>query len=307
MHEWQGKWSWGRRLKNDLLFGIAATCLALLRRLPTRAVLALGPLIGWGAYWLAGRQRRRAHTNMRDMGAILPGDRRRKTVERSFTNLGRSAAEFVVLDRLRLRHADPKGAVRFSAGSRQVLEQALAGGRGVIFVSAHYGNWELMGAAVAKIAPVHVLARQSYDPRFTRLIGRFRRANGVNSIWIEQAGALRLALCALKRGAVLGILLDRAIPGGVPLSLLQRDMPITPLAAALARRTGAPIVAGFARRVGRVEHEITITCVEWSRCHSRRADIRAGTTACLGAVEDAIISDPCQWLWPLRLGSPSPR
>ena len=92
----------------------------------------------------------------------------------------------------------------------QVLDEALEGGRGVIFVTGHVGNWELMAAALASLGyPIHTVAKRSYDPRFTEMIEQTRADFGVRAIYRGDAGAAAAMIRVLRKNGVLGFLIDQ--------------------------------------------------------------------------------------------------
>jgi KDO2-lipid IV(A) lauroyltransferase len=293
-----------KRAAHAVIYGIVAAFVALGRWLPVELAVALGGAVGRLAALVAGRERRRALSNLERVWPAMPDGRRREVVRAAFENLGRSALECVVMHKLRRRlGAGAASPVRFVAGSAAALHEALAAGRGVVYVTGHVGNWELMAAAVATLAPVYVLARGSYDPRFTRLIDRFRRQSGIVSLWIEEPGCLRAALRALRQGAIVGVLVDQpAREGGVRLPFLGRSAPTTTIAAGLARASGAALVAGFIRRRRGCAHEVSVQRLAVAQRGGTRADRVAlveATRACSAAVERAVLDEPTQWTWSL--------
>jgi KDO2-lipid IV(A) lauroyltransferase len=235
---------------------------------------------------------------------LAPGRRdARRLVRSAFVVVGQSALECVVLPRQHDRLLGAGGRVRFAGDSFEVLTAALKEGRGVLYVTAHFGNWELMAAAVARVAPVSVLFKPSYDPRFTRMIVRFRERSRVRGIDVTAPGHVRQVVQSLRRGEVVGILMDQPVQGGIPVPFLGRTALTSPLAGALAGRTGAAVVAGFIRRESPCHHAITI----------ERLPLEEGAGAVDGAshatlaVEKVVRATPEQWLWSLdRWRSPLP-
>jgi Kdo2-lipid IVA lauroyltransferase/acyltransferase len=293
-----------KRIKNSVIYYVVAGLVGLLRHVPARFVCAAGPLLGRLAWLLGRRERARALENLAAACPELPPRERRALVRHMFVNLGRSATECLALP-----HLLDRGGVRFAPGALQALEDALAPGRGVIFVTAHLGNWELMAAAVARVAPVAVLFKPSYDPRFTRMIDRFRRQSGVQGIDVTEIGHLRQAMACLRRGAVLGVLMDQVVPHGLGVPFLGRPARTTRLPAVLAERTGASLVLGHALREGGAgapgacQHAIFVEPVEMNRTGAGRdATIRA----LVERVERAIRRDPAQWVWSLDCWRGSP-
>ncbi len=289
-----------KRVKNTLIYGVVISLMTALRGLfflmPHRGVVKLGTAVGALAGLLGRRERRRALENVGLGLPSLSAEERDRLVDRMFHNLGRSALECVAMSRLRPRLLDDQGPVQFEEGSLTTLESAMGQGRGVIYVTCHLGNWELMAAAVAQRFPVTVLYKGSYDSRFTRIINRFRSENGVSGIDVARPGHLRQAIRALREGQVLGILLDQPVVNGDLVSFFGSPAPTSQIVPALEAVTGAIVVTGTIRRVTPSQHAISIhefpppTAVQ-----SRRSLTQALTTT----LEEAISQDPDQWIWSL--------
>jgi KDO2-lipid IV(A) lauroyltransferase len=268
-----------KRLGNDLVYAGVRLLLALGRALPYRAAVALGAALGGLGFVLARRDRRRALSNLEYALPDWSAAERRRVARRAFANLGRSAAEAVRMrDTLALAH------VTFSPASRVALGAALAQGRGVVFVTAHLGNWELMAAWLAAQGyPISAVVRESYDPRLTRLVDAHRRSLGVHGIPRAWARGL---LRALQAGRVVGVLLDQRYdrPGCI-VPFLGRPARLASGALDLARRRGVPVVAGFTRRLAPGRHLIEIT------------EVSANAEAAASALDRAVRTSLDQWVW----------
>lgn len=284
-----------KRIKNFTIYVVVLALVRLLCWLPHRVALGLGRALGLVAWVVAARERRRALANLA-ASSLGRGPRQdRRLVRQMFSHMGQSALECVVMGkRLRCRLGSPTSPVSYSPGALQALRQGLEQGRGVLFVTAHLGNWELMAAEVARQAPVTVLVKPSYDPRLTRVISDFRSDNGVVGISVKCPGHLRSVLATLARGHVVGVLLDQSVPNGCRTPFLGRPASTTRLVARLHLSTGAAIVAGFIHRVG-LRHIVSISPISCG-IHVT-ADMLTGVLS--RAVEEAIREHPQQWMWSL--------
>jgi KDO2-lipid IV(A) lauroyltransferase len=192
------------------------------------------------------------------------------------------------------------GSVEFADGSLDVLEAARDRKKGVIFVTGHVGNFELLASVVARRVPLSVLARKSYDPRFSRLIERFRGASSVETIWVDERSHLLQAASALREGRVLGVLLDQPTQAqsGLAVPFFGRPAPTSAIAASLARSTGAALVCGFIVRRADGRQVVSISAV--GMADGARDQQQLATTARLTAeIERVIRAHPDQWLWTL--------
>ena len=149
-----------------------------------------------------------------------------------------------------------------TADARALIDEALREGRGVVFASAHLGPWERVAASlVAAGFPLTTIARESYDPRFTRLYERLRGSRGVRVVWRSPAPDARRnargdhragemaatvgIVRTLRRGGVLGVPMDlrsRVPSCETPFLGHAATTPVGP--ARIALRTGAAVVVG---------------------------------------------------------------
>jgi KDO2-lipid IV(A) lauroyltransferase len=228
-----------KRLRNDFIYAIIAILVALLTRLPRRLTELFCRVLGGIAYLVLGSARRRATSRLQ---AGLGLDRSPNAFA-AFAAIGRMLADTLLL----LRPSEKASrSLTLDAASRAVFREALDEGRGVVFVAAHLGPWERMAALLAEEGfPVAAVARESSDPRLTRLYEKIRRPRGVRSIYRRSPGAPMAIARELTRGGAVGFLID--LPSRVPcvqgrLFGEDADIPIGPARIALARR--AAVVVG---------------------------------------------------------------
>lgn len=284
-----------KKIKNDLLYAMACVLIRVLGWLPHGLALALGAALGQLGYLLARRERRRALANLKRAGIGGTARGRRRLVRRMFSHIGKNALECAVLKQLRPHLGTHRSPVHYAPGARAALEAAVARGQGVLFVTAHIGNWELMAAEVARVAPVSVLVKPSYDPRFTRMIGEFRRANGVQGISVARPGHVRTALAALRRGEILGVLLDQAVPTGCQIPFMGHLAWTSTVVESLQRATDAAVVWGFVHRGAARRHLLSISLLS-----EEKNQIGHALTHLLTAqVEAAVRAHPSEWMWSL--------
>jgi KDO2-lipid IV(A) lauroyltransferase len=284
----------GKRIRRELRVRALVLLLPLLSRLPRRAALALGAAAGWLAWFVAPRHRSAALEHL----AIAFPDRdrgwRARIGRTSFANLGRSALELVAMERLGLARA-----VHFDPGSLETMTAAHAEGRGVVAISCHLDNWELLARRVAAEGlPVATVAREAQDPRLTALLERSRASTGIVSLWRDHPGAARGFIRHLRKGGVVAALIDQDTEvAGHFVSFFGREA-FTPRAPAdFAVRTGAAVVFGRIRRVAPGVHRIRISRLVVPATGDREADSHALTAAATAAIEEEVRAWPDQWVW----------
>ncbi len=211
-------------------------------------------------------------------------------------NLGRSGLEMLMLSRRRGTRIERWCTIDDEAR----LREALSGGRGVVFVTAHTGNWEMLAALVARRGyPATVVATPVYDRRLDDLLIAARAAQGVETISRGSASAARQLLSALRRNAFLGMLIDQDTDvDGVFVPFFGRAAYTPTGAAALALRTGAAVVCGFLVREGSIRHRMVVQGpITLIRTGDHERDITENTALFTGLIERHIRTFPDQWVW----------
>jgi Kdo2-lipid IVA lauroyltransferase/acyltransferase len=178
------------------------------------------------------------------------------------------------------------------------LHNGLAAGRGLLLITGHYGNWELLGARlVAEGIPLSVVARDADDPVTNAFINRIRATCGYRVI--PRQSAHRGVLEALRRNEAVAILMDQnTIEGGqfVPFFGKMAATVIGP--AVFALRTGAAVIPGFITRRSDGTHVGTgYPPVALPQTGDREADALALTALLTAIIEAQVRADPAQWLW----------
>lgn len=293
-------WTPGQRRKNDWIEWAIRGLLSGLSRLPLGIAARIGSALGRLAAATQGRHRIEAESACARALDVPRADAAR-VVRDAYGSIGRAAFELGAA----LGRPEPLLArVRLPAEDRRRLDDALACGRGVVFVTAHLGSWELLAWALARAGyPIHTIAAPSYDPRLTRLVRRLRRARGVCPIFRAAPGAAARMIRVLRRGHVLGALIDQStrVPS-IEVPFFGRPAPTPVGAARLALRFGAEVVAGFLIRSEDGRYVAHIRRLPVTR---RGADDVAENTARMTrAIEDAVRSAPGQWVWMHRRWEP---
>lgn len=258
----------------------------------------MGGIAGRLGYLVAGRKRRRVLGHLAIAFPDRPDAERKAMARRVFRRLGQNAAEVIKLP------AYDRDTVLDLARFEGVehLKDAVAAGKGALLLTGHIGCWELMAAALSlEGLPLNVIAREVYDPRLDRIILGTRMAHGVRTIQREARSAAREILRVLRRGEILGLLIDVDIkaPGAfVPFFGKPAWTPTG--AAAFSLRTCAPAVMGFINREGsryviRLEPPLHPVVTG-----DRDADLRENTARYTARIEAAIRRQPEDWVWTHR-------
>jgi Kdo2-lipid IVA lauroyltransferase/acyltransferase len=281
-------------MKHRIEYALVRMLIAIVRVMPDALVRASGTLLGFAFYTIDGAHRRIAQRNL---AAAFPGrsDEDRRSIARAaFAHFGRLLFQLLAFSTLSPQRM--LGRVEFEGEDRARL--AYAQGKGVLFVTGHFGFWELHAMVHAlQIAPIGLLARALDNPYLNDLLERIRQRTG-NTV-IYRRGTIRRVMRALGNGQGVAVLIDQHIMSrdAIYVDFFERPAATTSIVAALALRTGAPVVPVFALPLanGRIrviyEHP-----VEPPRGESDDA-VREFTQRCTDVLEMYVRRHPDLWLW----------
>lgn len=284
-----------QKVKNTLIYFFIRALLACAGILPWRPALAAGGFLGWCFQAAVPRERERACANLKLAFPELPEPQRRRLARNTFIALGRTSLEFLALQAL-----DGRAIARLveAVEGRAHMEAALAKGKGVVCLTAHLGNWEILPVfTTCQGWPSAVVAQELYDPRLDRLLNRFREQRGVQVLKRGQITAA-IARC-LKSNRLLGILNDQDTDVDSRWAPFFNRPAKTPVGALrLARRLGAAVVPIFIARAASGRNRVYIE-PELSLPHTadEGADLLEGARLCNHVIETYIRRFPEQWVW----------
>ena len=247
-------------------------------------------------YILARRQREVGLHNLRMALPGLSEDERRTIVRGVFRNLGRLLVEFSHFPALTPENI---GSLVEYEGFEHYLE-ARNRGRGVIFLTAHLGAWELSPLAHALYGhPLKFLTRPIDNPRIDELITRFRTSAG-NQV-IRRTDSAREIIRALRSNESVGFLIDQNTTRseGVFVDFFGIPAATTTGVAAIALRTGAAVLPAFLRwEPERRRHVLHFDPpVDLVETGNRDRDVEANTERFNRILERFVRQVPDQWLW----------
>lgn len=275
--------------------GAAAAVGALVRRLPRPLVLALGR--GLGRLWAAIDRRHRGVVigNLKPSFPDWDAGRLERVARGVYAHFGA-----VLLDLLWMEQRSGERLLRLvEFEGEENYRAAAARGRGILYCTAHLGNWEIHAIAhAAKNETLSVVARPLDNPALDARLVSLRSATGNNVIYKRRA--LPSVLRELRAGRAVAMLLDQNVQAedGIFVEFFGRPAATTTVAAALALKTGCALVPVWTelRRDGRyvLRYE---PALEVGQPAERDAEIARLTQAIARRTEDWIRRAPEQWLW----------
>lgn len=277
-------------------YGAYLVVKGFLRALPHRAARGVGQRLGDLGWWLDRRHRRVTLDNLQAAFPELPDSELARLGRECFRRFGASLTDTVSSTRFDAvdlcRHLTIEG--------WEHVETAEALGRGVFFLSAHLGLWEIAAYPPGLYGgPLHVVGRPLDNPHLNRELERLRDRFG-NRL-IPKRGAARGMLQAIRAGGRVGILIDQRVKRkeGIEVPFFGRPAWTSPLLARLVLRTGAPVVPifGYAEPKGRYRFVARPPILAPEGVEETDETVAELTRRYLEATEAEILRQPEGWMW----------
>lgn len=262
--------------------------------LPYWLSVRLGRALGLVGYYMARSRREIALANIRsalDKGTVTwPGGAEAMAKE-VFRNLGQWFVEIVKV----LFGFGGNLVNRVRVEGLENLEKASGEGRGILAVSAHVGNWELMVMSLTEKMgrTMHGVAKKQSNPYINEFIVNARQKYGTRIIYKQ--GVLRKFISVLREGGAVGMMLDQHVSPsmGYQMDFLGSPAWVSRTPATIARKTGARLIPLFLHYdIKEKAHVLTILPEIPSG-----EDMEETTLVLNSRVEDFIKHSPAQWLW----------
>ncbi len=269
---------------------------ALASVLPTPRLIDVAGAVGSRVTAWLPKIRRRILDNLTLVRPDLDAAARERIMREVGDNFARVGFEYERMDELA---ADPS---LMDISGAEHVEAARAAGKGIVLVSAHFGNWEFVRLAARRLgAPSAIIYRAFNNPQFDAMAQPLIAKAGEPVLHKGRKGSREL-LRHVKGGGVALILIDQRQTGSPLIPFLGREAETAVAAAELARRFGAALIPARARRLpdGRrfdVRFEAPIP----------HGDPIEMTRAANDRISSWIEEEPGQWLWIHRRWKLRPR
>ena len=266
----------------------------MLRPLLMSAVRVIGRGIGRLAYVVDGPHRRIALENLENAFPARPEKERRDLARAMFAHFGA-----LLFELLKFSTWSPEQMLAsVETEGEDHVRQALQQGRGVLFFTGHFGYWEIHALAHAlQFPPNSVLARPLDNPILDAMLEAIRTRTG-NTV-VQRRGAVRRILRDLAAGRGVAILIDQHLheADAVYVGFFQRPAATTSALAALALRTGAPVVPVFALPLPHGRYRLIYEHPVEPPLADTPDAVREYTQRCTDVLEMYVRRHPELWLW----------
>ena len=272
--------------------------------IPLRPALWIGRRMGDAAYRANLKRRMIAYANLK---FAFPGKscmELKRINKRHFENLGMNIIELLKLPVMRKRYLDRHVELRHADRIKSALDK----GRGVILLTAHFGNWEISSLAASLNGyTMSVFAREQKYERLNNLLNEFRQSTGCRVI--TKGFSIKDIIKTLNNNGIVAMLGDQdAGANGVFVNFFNRPASMARGPAAFSLTTGAVILPSFIWRVGADKH-IAMPCepFELIKTGDKDADIKENSQRLAGILEGYVKRFPEQWLWSHKRWKSTPK
>ncbi len=259
-----------------------------------RAAQRLGAFLGAVWFYLVPVRRR---TVMKNLETVFgPRPKQNKEVALSaYKHFGVSAMEFLKMRRM----TDDELASKVRVHGLENYEAANAAATGVVVVTAHVGNFDLLACSQSAIGiPLAIVSRDLHR-------------GGVSRFWMETRGGKKLKIFPdegaakpilkwLKKGGALGLTVDQRTPerrGGIRIPFMGTDAWTTTAPGKLAAATGSPLLPVHSIRAADGNHDIYIEPAISASNMEKEEQVRMWTLQINTIVGTWVEEAPGQWLW----------
>ena len=282
------------RISARVLFRIIMVFGMLVRSVSRRTSTAIAHFLGDFVFYILKTRRRLVTDNL---SLTFPGKNNseiRAIARRVYRNQAENVIEVFRLPMIKTA----KDAERLmDVDAFDIAYKGIDRKKGVVLVSAHFGNWELLGLCTGMMmGTMTIVVKQLKNPKIDRLINAWRTMRGNTIVYKHKA--LREGLRTLRQGGILTLLGDQSDPkGGFFTEFLGRRTSVFLGPAFLALKAGVPLYVGMCRRTGNGRYIVDSEKIDMTGLGTTRADAEELTRRYTKALERYIYLYPEEWFW----------
>ncbi|MBN1997462.1 lysophospholipid acyltransferase family protein [candidate division KSB1 bacterium] len=283
-----------KNIQNYIEFFIVYIIAFFVRLLPRLCAAAFGRGLGLFIYYIIPIRKKVTLDNLSVSFPEKSTKNIRQIARRAYINFALNIIDFI-----RLPKASPnffkKNVIFINA---ELFSRAHRGGKGAILLTGHFGNWELMAAAICNLGySISAIVKEQRNKLVDKMINDIRKKNGVETLFLGMA--IRNILRTLARNQFIALVADQdARKEGIFVDFLGRPSSTATGPAIFALKTGAPIIFGTAVREKNGKHTIYLQEINYSDLNGiSEKNIRILTQRHATVLEKSVRSWPDHWFW----------
>lgn len=284
-----------RKLSNLFIALLLYIFRAFVILLPDSIRIKIGRLIGRSLILLSGKRKRITLENIRLSSLDLDDSQVYQVMKESYENLGITLVELMVIDKYTKEELKRK--IKFK--NLELIKNAHKEGNGVILLSAHYGNWELLAYAAGIFLnnPINIVVKYQMNPYADKMLRNLRKRGGNKLFDMKKAAISMVKL--LKSGDIVALLADQRAnkDSDLILKFLGRDAIVYRAPGTLALKMGSPVIIGFAERDINGTYTVDLKEIKVDDSKFNEENVKLFTEEYLKLMENQIKKVPGQWAW----------
>ena len=181
----------------------------------------------------------------------------------------------------------------------EIVQDAIAQNRPIVYITPHYSAWEFAGASLAVYAnPTTVVYKHLKNREYEEWLLSSRERFG--NTCVEKSNVLKKLIKVIKNNGGVGILIDTNIKkkDGIAVQFFNKTIHQTPVPSYLSRKMGAIIIPAAIRTDDDLHYELTFyNPIEIERSNNENEDIQKLTQMQATWLEELIKKEPKFWFW----------
>ncbi len=241
-------------------------------------------------------QNKTVHRNLKLAFPEMSDEERERIAKAAWENVGRTAGELPHLPKINPYEGD-----RVEVVGAEHLDAIEASDKGAVFVSGHFANWEVMGAAICR-RPVDCLVtyRALNNPYIDKRLNKLRHDYGIGVLAPKGIGTREL-MRALSAGRTVALMNDQKFNQGIAVKFFGHDAMTAPGPSRLALKYDVPIVFMSTERTGPARFHVEFhEPFMPQQTGDIEADVRASVERITAMIESHVRKKPEQWFWQHR-------
>lgn len=262
---------------------------------PLKFIQFMAKLKGWLFYYILPIRKKTAYKNLKLAFPEKTDKEIYRIIKGCYVNVITVIAEFFYFPKLNKEKLNKL----IKLEKPEIFEEMLKQGKGLVIISAHFGNWELMAFGGSRLAgfPFNVIVKEQTNLKLDKEINRMRELHG--NKMIDMSRAMREVLTLLRQNKIVAMLGDQSAPKeNVKVNFFIPGVPVFEGAARFAIKTGAEVIAGIPFRNDDGSYSVRMIDIDMSKYKIYNDEnVKLLTQEHAKILEDCIRLRPDHWLW----------
>ena len=237
------------------------------------------------------RSKKLIHSNIKNAIPEMNNDNIQLISKQMWNNYGRVFAEYMFIKDFRAGKFDAKIEIE----GQEILEEIKTLNKQVVFISGHFGNFELMAMHLEKTGINLSAIYRPLNNSFLNKIMEKIRKNYICKNQIKKGiGGIKKLIALKKNNYSTALMIDQRVTEGIKSKFFNLEALTTTIPAQLVKKFNIPVVPIFIERINGVNFKIT---VKKPVIFSKETSIKEITDQLNNILEKMILHNPGQWIW----------